>query len=319
MVVTILLFITSLVLILVGANYLVDGASAVARKCGLSELLIGLTIVGIGTSAPEMVVSFIGAFNGNSDIALGNIVGSNIFNTAVILGLTAVICPVAVSGMAKKRDIPFNLGVSVLLAVLLFNRTLFSYGTDCLSRIDGAILLVVFIIYMFLCFKNDSADAPTEEEKVKEISTPVAILMLSGGLAALIFGGKLFVNSTTEIARAIGVSDAFIAITVVSFGTSLPELATAIIAAVKGKTQMALGDIVGSNISNILLILGGSALIHPLEVNGITPIDFAMMLFCALFLFMSVQLTKRGRFSKLEGIILLLSEAVYFSYLVMHI
>lgn len=323
MTLTIVLFILSLLLILFGANYLVDGAGAIARKAGLSELLIGLTIVGIGTSAPEMVVSFISSFNGNSDIALGNIIGSNIINTALILGLTAVICPVAVRKISYKRDIPFNLGVSVLLILMIFNKTIFSFGTDSLSRLDGAVLLVLFVVYMFLCFKHDEVEPEpfTEEESSpkREPTVFIAVLMVLGGLAALVIGGRLFVNSATQIARALGVSDAFIAITVVSLGTSLPELATAIVAACKGKTQMALGDVVGSNISNILLVLGGAAVINPIEVKGVSPVDFAMMLFCALFLFMSVRLTRRGKFAFPEGLILILGEVVYFTYLVMHI
>lgn len=309
------ILIAGLVLILFGANYLVDGSSSIARRFGLSEFVIGLTIVGIGTSTPEMVVSFLSAFQGKADMAIGNIVGSNIFNTMLILGVTALICPLTITRNAMKRDIPLNIIVTMLLIVLGLNATLFGIGeSDVLSRIDGAILLAIFAWYMWSSFKNDSVD--DESEDTKNYSLGVSVLLIIGGLAALIFGGRLFVNAATEIAKLFGVSDKFIAITVMAAGTSMPELATSVVAAIKGRGQLALGNVVGSNIANILLILGGSALIHPLSFGGMTAVDLAVCLGCALFILLSAVTFRRKELDKFEGMILILGMAAYMWYLI---
>ena len=313
------ILIAGLLLILFGANYLVDGSSSIARRFGLSEFVIGLTIVGIGTSTPEMVVSFMSAFQGKADMAIGNVVGSNIFNTMLILGITALITPIAISRNALKKDIPLNIAVTILLIILGMNATLFNTGqSDMLSRIDGAILLAIFAWYMWSSFKNDSAD---EEDKstVRTYSLGVSLLLILGGLAALIFGGRLFVNSATEIARLFGVSDKFIAITVMAAGTSMPELATSVVAAIKGRGQLALGNVVGSNIANILLILGGSALIHPLSFGGMTAVDLATLLGCTVFILLSAAIFKRKHLDRTEGAILLLGGAAYMWYLIVNL
>lgn len=312
------ILIAGLVLILFGANYLVDGSSSVARRFGLSEFVIGLTIVGIGTSTPEMVVSFMSAFQGKADMAIGNIVGSNIFNTMLILGVTAIICPLTITRNALRRDIPLNIIVTMLLIVLGMNATLFGIGEgNVLSRVDGAILLAIFAWYMWSSFKNDSAD--DESEDIKSYSLGVSVLLIIGGLAALVLGGRLFVNAATEIARLFGVSDKFIAITVMAAGTSMPELATSVVAAIKGRGQLALGNVVGSNISNILLILGGSALIHPLSFGGMTTVDLAVCLGCTLFILLSAATFKRKELDKFEGVILTLGMAAYMWYLIANI
>lgn len=312
------ILIAGLVLILFGANYLVDGSSSVARRFGLSEFVIGLTIVGIGTSTPEMVVSFMSAFQGKADMAIGNIVGSNIFNTMLILGVTAIICPLTITRNALRRDIPLNIIVTMLLIVLGMNATLFGIGEgNVLSRVDGAILLAIFVWYMWSSFKNDSAD--DESEDIKSYSLGVSVLLIIGGLAALVIGGRLFVNAATEIARLFGVSDKFIAITVMAAGTSMPELATSVVAAIKGRGQLALGNVVGSNISNILLILGGSALIHPLSFGGMTTVDLAVCLGCTLFILLSAATFKRKELDKFEGVILTLGMAAYMWYLIANI
>lgn len=309
------ILIAGLVLILFGANYLVDGSSSIARRFGLSEFVIGLTIVGIGTSTPEMVVSFLSAFQGKADMAIGNIVGSNIFNTMLILGVTALICPLTITRNAIRRDIPLNIIVTMLLIVLGLNATLFGIGEgDVLSRVDGAILLAIFAWYMWSSFKNDSVG--DESEDIKSYSLGVSVLLIIGGLAALVIGGRLFVNAATEIARLFGVSDKFIAITVMAAGTSMPELATSVVAAIKGRGQLALGNVVGSNISNILLILGGSALIHPLSFGGMTTVDLAVCLGCTLFILLSAAIFKRKQLDKIEGAILVLGMAAYMWYLI---
>lgn len=319
MILQIAILIAGLLLILLGANYLVDGSSSIARRFGLSEFVIGLTIVGIGTSTPEMVVSFLSAFQGKADMAIGNIVGSNIFNTMLILGVTALIAPLTITRSNMKRDIPLNIGVTVLLILLGMSGTIFRTGTDILSRVDGIILLAVFAWYMWTSFRNDSADSSEESEESKTYSIGISALMIAGGLAALIFGGRLFVNAATEIAKGFGVSDKFIAATVLAAGTSMPELATSAVAAFKGKGQLALGNILGSNISNILLILGGSALIHPLSFTGMTVVDLGAVLAGVLFILASAYTFKKNKLDRVEGSILVLMEAAYMWYLIANI
>ena len=311
----ILLLVGGLVLIVLGADWLVDGASGVARRFGLSEFVIGLTIVGMGTSAPEMVVSFIGAFQGNADIAIGNVVGSNIMNTLLILGLTALILPMAVTPSNRKRDIPVNLGMTMLLIILGLEYTLFRLGTaNGLSHMDGAILLTVFVLYMWSCFKTGKADA--EDTPAKRRSIGLCILMIAAGLAGLIFGGNLFVDNATELAHTMGVSDKFIAITILAGGTSMPELATCVVAAAKKKGQLALGNIIGSNVFNILLILGGSALIHPLSFEHITYVDLGVLLASALVLVSSLFIGEKNKIDRLDGALFLLLWAGYMAYLI---
>ena len=304
-----------LILILIGANYLVDGSSSIAKKFGLSEFIIGLTIVGIGTSTPEMVVSFLSSFQGKADMAIGNIVGSNIFNTMMILGITALIAPLAITKSNLKKDIPLNIIVTILLILLGMNLTIFGKGQDQLSRIDGALLLGVFVWYLWSSFKSDSAD-DDEESQVKEYSGLMSVVLILGGLAGLIIGGKMFVNAATELAKAFGVSDKFIAITVMAAGTSMPELATCVVAALKGRGQLALGNILGSNISNILLILGGAALINPLSFSGMTTVDLGAVLASALFILISAYTFKKKQLDRFEGAVLLLMEIAYMWYLI---
>ncbi|MBO5596225.1 MAG: calcium/sodium antiporter [Bacteroidales bacterium] len=318
MIIQILLLLVGLALVVFGADYLVEGASAVARKFGLSEFVIGLTIVGMGTSAPEMVVSFIGAAQGNADIALGNVVGSNIFNTLLILGLTALILPMGISADNRRKDIPVNIVTTVLLIVLGLEHTLFGFGTDGLSRLDGAILVVLFIVYMWSSFTKKTAES-TQENEAKPIKPWLAAIMIIGGLGGLVAGGNLFVNSATAIAKALGVSDKFIAITILAGGTSMPELATCVAAAIKKKGQLALGNIIGSNIFNILLILGGSALIHPLSFADITYVDLGILLASALALFTACYIGKKNSLDRLDGSLFLLLWGGYMAWLIVNL
>ena len=314
MILQFLILIAGLVLILLGANYLVDGASSIAKKFGLSEFIIGVTIVGIGTSAPEMVVSILSAIQGKADMAIGNVVGSNVFNTLMILGVTALIAPLTITKSNLKKDIPINIAVTVLLILLGLNFTLFGAGQNQLCRLDGAIMLGIFVWYLWSSFRSEKAD--DEEDGIKIFPIWLAIIMIAGGLAGLVYGGRLFVNSATEIAKGFGVSDKFIAITVMAAGTSMPELATCVVAALKGRGQLALGNILGSNISNILLILGLSSLITPLSFNGITSVDMITLLGCSIFIFLSAYMFKKRRLDRIEACILLLIEAGYMWYLI---
>jgi cation:H+ antiporter len=309
------ILVAGLVLIVLGANYLVEGSSSIARKFGLSEFIIGLTIVGIGTSTPEMVVSFMSAFKGNADMAIGNVVGSNIFNSLIILGITALISPMLITKSNLKRDIPMNIIVTALLIVLGLNATIFGKGEDVLSRLDGLILLAIFAWYMYGSFKNDQAEESNEEE-MKQRSIGISLLMIAGGLAGLVFGGNLFVDSATALAKLFGVSDKFIAITILAGGTSMPELATCAVAAYKGKGQLALGNILGSNIGNILLILGGASLITPLSMASMTFIDLGLVFVSTLFIMATAYMFEKKTLDRFEGAILLLMEAGYMWYLI---
>ncbi|MBQ0124010.1 MAG: calcium/sodium antiporter [Bacteroidales bacterium] len=315
MLITIILLLIGLGLIFFGADFLVDGASAIARKAGISDFVIGLTIVGFGTSCPELVVSVTGALAGNSDIAIGNVVGSNIFNTLLILGLTAVIAPMAITDENRKRDIPITIGATFLLVLLGMKHSLFGLGQhDGLSRYEGILFLLIFAAYIYMCFKFNKQDDQMEEPK-KHMSLPVAILLTLGGLAALIIGGDLFVDSATEIARKIGVSDKFIAVTLLAGGTSLPELATCIVAAAKKKGQLALGNILGSNVFNILLILGVSATINPVDFSGMSLVDMGILALSSVLLFTSAYTGRKDSLDRFDGSLLLICEAVYLTYL----
>ena len=317
MAIEILLLVAGLVLI--GAEGIVDGASGLARRWGISEFVIGLTIVAIGTSAPEMVVSFISAVEKNSDMAVGNIIGSNIFNTALILGLSAIIAPVAITRGNLRRDIPVNIGITALLILLGCKKSLFGIGENGLSRWEGILFLVLFVWYMVSSFVHDKENRLEAEDPAENTAQPKPLfrdlLFLIVGLAALIFGGRLFVNHAQSIARIAGLSDKFIAITVLAAGTSLPELATSCIAAAKGKGQLALGNVLGSNTFNILLILGGAAVIHPLSMNNITIFDYTAVFMCAMSLVLFSWTGQRNKIDRMEGVVLVLLQVIYFAYL----
>lgn len=313
-----MLLIAGLLLIVFGADWLVDGASVIARKAGVSEFVIGLVIVGFGTSCPEFVVSATGAIAGNSDISVGNVIGSNIFNTLLILGLTAVIAPLAITSENRRRDIPLCIGITVLFCLLGLKQTIFHIGTDGLSRLEGALLLVIFAIYIYSCFRNNKTDEP-EQADAKKIGTWGGVFYVLAGLAGLIAGGKLFVGGATDIAKLIGVSDKFIAITILAGGTSLPELATCVVAAAKKKGQLALGNILGSNVFNILLILGSAALIHPISFENINFVDMGVLLLSSILIFTSSFFGRRNTIDRFDGAMLLLCEAAYMTWLIMSI
>ena len=280
----ILLLIVGLALILTGANYLVDGASAIAKRAGLSDFIIGMTIVGIGTSTPEMVVSFASAIKGNADIAVGNVIGSNIFNTLMILGATALFSPIRLTSNNVKKDIPFALLAAFVLCTFGCSTWLDGTAVNTISRVSGIMLLSLFGVFMAYTIYSsssqgattDNPDNPSGSKKTAPIW--LASLMILGGLCGLVFGGDMFVNAASAIAKSLGVSDAVIAVTIVAGGTSMPELASCLVAAYKKNTDQALGNVIGSNVSNIFLILGGSATIHPLVMAGTKPLDLITLM-----------------------------------------
>lgn len=309
-----IILIVSLVGIVFGADYLVAGAVSIARKFKVSDFVIGAAIVGVGTSMPELVVSFIGAIQGNADVAIGNVVGSNIFNVLGILGLTAMFFPVAVDKANMKFEIPLCIIVSVLLTVLALN---FFDGTSaCIGRIDGLVLLCVFAFFMWYSFYRDRKNpSAAKEETVQDDRTPLwlAIVKVVGGLALLITSCDFFVDNAVLIAKSFGVNDAFISLTLIACGTSLPELAASITAAVKKNTQMALGNIIGSNIFNISLILGISSQVMPLTSAGITAMDYAVMIFAAV---VPLLFGLRGRIGRAGGVAMFLCFVLYTWYLI---
>ena len=305
--VNILLLLVGLGLVVLGADWLVNGASSIARMAGISEFVIGLTIVGFGTSCPELVVSLSGAIEGNSDISVGNVVGSNIFNVLFILGLTAMVLPVGMTDKNRRIDIPITLGVTILLVILGITG---SMSGPVISRWEGVLMLLVFSAYLFYCFKSDSKDEFSETQR-DTLSITKSIALTLTGLAGLIFGGDLFVDSATALARQIGVSDKFIAVTILAGGTSLPELATSLVAAIKGKEQLALGNILGSNVFNAMMILGLSSVITPLSFASMTIVDIITLVLSAVLLLIWAYTGRKNRIDRREGAAMLLCYVAY--------
>ena len=298
-----LILVVSLAGIVFGADWLVDGAVSIARKYKVSDFVIGAAIVGIGTSMPELVVSFIGALEGNSDIAIGNIVGSNIFNILGILGITAIFLPIAISKDNMRFEIPACIFVSVLLTLMAMN---FFNGTPAvIGKIDGLILLILFGLYMWYSFHRDRKKQTVEPDGNEDRPTPLwlAVIKVAGGLAVLVISCDIFVNNAVLIAKSFGVSDAFISLTLIACGTSLPELAASVAAAIKKNTQLALGNIIGSNIFNITLILGVCSQVRPLTSSGIVLMDYLVMIGAAIIPFI---LGFKGKIGRAAGVLMVL-------------
>jgi cation:H+ antiporter len=292
-------------MVLKGADFLTEGAAALARRVNIPEIVIGLTIVAAGTSAPELFVSLVSALKGTPDLAVGNVVGSNTMNCMLIVGCAAMVAPMTISRSTVKKDIPFSVGASVLLMLLALN--------SFLGRLDGIMLLlgfVFFMIYTLMQVKKDSVD------KVQAETSPVwkNVLFLLGGLLLLAVGSNLFVDHASNLALALGVSEGVVGLTVVAGGTSLPELATSVVAARKGQSAIAIGNVIGSNVFNILLILGLTATISPLAIAGITTVDMAVMLLSValVWLFSFTRFTVE----RWEGALLVGGYLVYLGWLI---
>lgn len=306
-----IILIVSLIGIVFSADLLVGGAVSIARKYKVSDFVIGAAIVGVGTSMPEFVVSFLGALNGNADVAIGNVVGSNIFNVLGILGITAIFFPIAVDRKNMRFELPLCIFVSVLLLLLTFN--CFNDSPSSLARLDGILLLLVFALYMLYSFVRDKKETALAAGNDDGGSLWVAVLKVVGGLVLLITSCDFFVDNAVSIAKSFGVDNAFISLTLIACGTSLPELAASVAAAVKKNTDMALGNIVGSNIFNITLILGLSSQVMPLTSSGITYVDYIVMIAAAVLLFV---IGLFGRIGRLSGLLMFICFVVYNWYLV---
>ncbi len=322
MLLNIFFLILGLALILIGANALTDGASSLAKRWGMSDLVVGLTIVAFGTSAPELVISVMSAINGNAGLAIGNVVGSNIFNVCAIVGITAMVAPIKVTKGVMTADIPLVILSAMVLLVMGDSSLLDGNSENVITRVDGIILLLFFAIFMYHTFaeaKEADASDPTAKEGNMKREMPVwkAALWIVAGLAGLIYGGDRFVDGASGIASGLGVSDAVIGLTIVAAGTSLPELATSITAAIKGKTGIAVGNVIGSNIFNIFLVLGCSATVRPLPFGSVGNIDLLMLTVSCLLFWLFARVYKERTITRAEGALLAACYAAYITYLVL--
>lgn len=300
-----LLLILGFVMLVKGADWFVDGAAGIAARFGIPQLVIGLTIVAMGTSAPEAAVSITAALKGNAGITIGNVIGSNIMNVLVILGLTAVVSPIAVKLSTVRYEIPFMIGVSVLILAL-------GISGNQVVFYEGIILWIAFIMYFIYLFRM-TRKGTEEEELPRTVSLPRQILGLLIGMGMIVWGSDISVDSASEIARIFGMSERFIGLTIVALGTSLPELVTSVMAARKGNADIAIGNIVGSNIFNILFVIGCTVLITPVSFAANFRIDTVVAIATAVLLWICV--VKNHRLDRGEGAVLLTGYAVYFVYL----
>ena len=323
MITNIVMLIGGLLLLVKGADYLVEGASSVAQRFGISSLVIGLTVVAFGTSAPELVVNIISAFTGSTEIAIGNVNGSNIANILLILGVTAFVTTVPVKSRTVVKEIPFMVLSGVILIILMLDGPL-EGGVAGLSRIDGLVLLgffSIFMYYLLLSAKGTKGAAKVEKPSVKLY---VATLMTVAGLIGLVVGGKLTVDGASAIALGIGISEGLVAVTIVAIGTSLPELVTSVVAAKRGKTDLAIGGVVGSNIFNIMLVLGLTATISPkimtISTAGIWDATVALGAMLVLLMALIAKGSSRNNgkwsLSRKEGLLFILLYVTYLVYIV---
>ena len=323
MLINLIYIIVGIALVIWGADRLTDGAASLARGMRVPEIIIGLTIVAAGTSAPELFVSLVSAFKGTSDLAVGNVIGSNIYNTMLIVGCSAVVAPMVVSKSTVKKDIPFAVLASLLLFMLCFDDmdSPHLWGNE-LTRSDGFLMLAGFTAFMIYTFNAAKKDGlmPTEEEREENKELPkdysklwrnISFMVL--GLACLIIGSNLFVDAASYVAHRYGVRQSVVGLTIVAGGTSLPELATSVVAAYKGRSALAIGNVIGSNVFNILLILGITAAVHPMRIMGITIVDLTMMLVSVGLLWLFAY--TKYYVSRKEGLLLLLGFCIYMCWL----
>ena len=320
MIISFLFLILGVVLVLFGADKLTDGATGLARRFNVSEMVIGLTVVAFGTSLPEFVTSFVSALKGSSEISIGNVIGSNIFNTLFIVGASAAVCPILIGKSTIQKDIPFGILASLVLIVMSMDIFLDGALSNMLSRADGLVLLgffAVFMAYTMFMARNTTTIANEEEtSEDKPMSYKQIFLYIILGLCGLVFGGDLFVDSACEIALSAGISETVVGLTIVAAGTSLPELATSIVAAKKGSSAIAIGNVVGSNIFNIFFVLGACATMSPMAVGGISYIDLSLLLFSVVLLW-CFSYSKR-KIERWEGVVMMLIFLIYIGYLVYH-
>lgn len=317
MLLSILYILVGVVVVLWGADRLTEGAVGVAERLHIPQLVIGLTIVAIGTSMPEFCVSFVSALKGTADLAVGNVVGSNIFNSLMIVGITAMVAPMTILKNTVRLDIPFALLASIILAA-------FCYDGE-LTRLDAGILFVLFVVFMFITLqhakrgekKEESEENEEAKEQGEEMPVWKIVLLILVGLACLVLGSNVFVDGATKVATALGISDAVIGLTVVAMGTSIPELATSVVAARKGNSGIAIGNVLGSNVFNILLVIGLTGVISPMHIQGITWIDLSMLIL-SMVLLLLFSYTKYT-IARWEGAVLTTLFVGYITWVIMNL
>lgn len=311
MVLQVLLLIAGFGLLIKGADWLVDGASALARKSNISDLAIGLTIVAFGTSAPELVVNTFAAFQGHDEIVFGNIIGSNNFNLFVILGIAGLITPLVVQSSTVWKEIPLSF-LAVIMLFILTNGVI-SANNQLLNRMEGIVLIILFLFFIYYVYKQLKTDPDVQELPHKSFTTLKIWAFIIIGLAGLVIGGRLVVVNAVKMATVLGISEKIIGLTIVAAGTSLPELATSVVAAIKKNNDIAVGNIIGSNIFNIFLILGVSSIVRPVEYNSVFDIDLGLLALGTIILFAAMFTGKKKKLDRWEALLMLL---IYMGYTV---
>lgn len=313
---TILLLILGLIVLIVGAESLVRGAGSLAKKLGIAPLTIGLTIVAFGTSAPELIVNIFSAIEGNTDLALGNVIGSNIANILLILGISAIITPLTVHSTTTWKEIPFALLAVILILVMGNDIILDRTAENILTRTDGLALMSFMIIFMYYVYGISKNKTITEVEEIEIYKMPTAVLLTTGGILGLFLGGKMLVDNAIDLANMAGLSESLIGLTIVAVGTSLPELATSVVAAIKKQSDIAIGNVVGSNIFNIFWILGLTSTIFPIPVSDSSQFDITVTASATLILFLAMFIGKKHALERWQGIIFILLYCGYIGFLI---
>lgn len=317
MTVDLLLLVVGLAILIKGADFLISGASSAAKKYGISNLTIGLTVVAFGTSMPELIVSFIAAVNGQSDASFGNIIGSNNFNLLFILGVSGIIYPLTVQKNTVKYEIPISMMAAAILFLLINDSMLWKVEKNLLSRFDSTILLLLFMGFMFYIYRTMTRTCDIDEGiPIKIYNTPVSIALIAAGIAMLILGGKLVVDNAISIATRFGLSEKLIGLTILAAGTSLPELATSAVAAYRKNTDIAIGNVVGSNIFNILFILGITGVVSPITYNPAMNFDMYVLLASTLLLMIFMFTLKQRKLDRWEAIMMLAGYVAYTIFLI---
>jgi cation:H+ antiporter len=315
-----ILFVIGFILLIKGADVLVAGSTSIAKRFGISDMVVGLTIVSFGTSLPELIINILSSLQGQSELAIGNVFGSNVANLLLILGITAIICPLPIRKATILNELPFSL-VATLLVGFLANATLLQNREDLyISRLDGAILLfffVLFMVYIYHVAKTNKEEVLAQAGQDTIMSIGKSVLLILLGIVGLFLGGKWVVDGAVHMAQSFGLSESFIGLTIVAIGTSLPELVTSAMAAYRRNIDIAVGNVVGSNIFNLLWILGVSALINPLPFNVMSNSDIVMMIFASTLLILAMPIGRRNTIDRWNGIFFLLVYTSYLVYLVM--
>lgn len=309
--ITFILFAIGFVLLIFGAKFLVDGASSIGVKAGLSQLIIGLTIVAFGTSLPELVINVFASLKGSSGLVIGNVLGSNIMNTLLIIGITAIIYPIKVDNIVCKRDSWINL-IAILLVAILANELLFGKHEKIIDKTDGIILLIFFLIMLYVLFSNSGSRNVSNDNKIRTLPHFRSIVLIISGCLGLFFGGKWIVSGALAISSEMGISESVIGLTLVAIATSLPELVTSIVAALKKNTDIAIGNALGSNIFNIFLVLGTSATIHPINFESSLNFEIGILIGASLFLMLVIRFGNKSRtITRMEGVFLTLGYIIF--------